>query len=109
MAGGLDASLLVQRSHPSDPQLSPDGSTLVFEVASVVAGATESRLWTCARDGSDLRPLTAEGGRDGGARWSPDGRWIAFASDRAGEGRSGLYVLPADGGEPRLVVDSARP
>src|SRR5438270_6984401 len=33
--------------------------------------------------------------------WSPDGRWIAFASDR--DGRSGVYVMRADGTDTRRI------
>ncbi len=108
MSRVLDSSRLVRRLHPTEVQLSPDGSRLVFELRHVDDERARSRLWTCGRDGSDLQPLTAAGVTDAVPRWSPDGRWIAYASDRMPEaGQGGLFVVPSAGGEPRLVAESA--
>lgn len=59
-------------------------------------------------------PITRNRGFDGEPAWSPDGRWLAFASDRAApdsaiDTRSlvDLYVMPADGkGEAIRVTDT---
>lgn len=56
-----------------------------------------SKLWCVPLDGTAPRPLTTGGSSDSGARWSPDGRRIAFVSSRAG--RNQVFVLPRDGGE----------
>lgn len=111
MDRALDPAALVAAPLPSDPQVSPDGLSLVFAVGSVEGDKIRSRLWTCDRTGAKLQPLTAAGASDAGARWSPDGRWIAFVSDRDHDEDEGfgLFVIPASGGEPRQVAESARP
>lgn len=53
-------------------------------------------------DGSRARPLTDHSGRDLTPAWSPDGRMIAFASDRAGD--LDLYVVASRDGEPERVT-----
>ena len=105
------ACLARQLPVPTDAQVAPDGSRVLFAVVTTDGDVARSRLWTCAIDGSDLAPLTEPGASDSGARWSPDGRWVAFASDRdpSGEGGWRLCVLPAAGGEPRAVAASPQP
>jgi dipeptidyl aminopeptidase/acylaminoacyl peptidase len=88
-----------------EPQLSPDGASIVYSLgrADGEADKNTSQLWLCARDGSEPRQLTFAGSRNTSPRWSPDGRCIAFVSDRS-QG-SGLFVLPASGaGEAREVT-----
>ncbi len=96
----------------SDPQLSPDGRRVVWVLTTVdrEADAYRAHLWMVPADGGEMRQFTTGDHRDALPRWSPDGRWIAFLSDRgapAGAGARrprGLYVIPADGGEARLLV-----
>lgn len=88
----------------SDPQLAPDGQAVVFEVGATewAANRFDTELWL-ARTGAAPQPLTAaKEGSSRRARWSPDGRFIAFLSDR-GE-QTQLYVLPMQGGEARPVT-----
>jgi len=88
----------------SDPQLSPDGEWVIYGVTTTdePSGKRESQLWLSRRDGSERRQLTHMGTANGAARWSPDGRSIAFVSDR-GESAA-LYLLSRDGGDPRQLV-----
>jgi Tol biopolymer transport system component len=53
-------------------------------------------------DGSGRRELTTGNWFDSGPRWSPDGRRIAFASDRGGDDE--LYVMDSDGGNVRQLT-----
>src|SRR5207244_1225729 len=66
-----------------------------------------SAIWVAPLDGSgESRRFTFGEKRDGSPRWSPDGRWLAFVSNRGDEKAQGqLYVIPAEGGEARRLTD----
>ncbi len=59
-------------------------------------------LWIGGADGSDPRRLTSHVGNDVRPRFSPDGEWVAFTSNRSGA--NNVWVIPARGGEPRQVT-----
>jgi dipeptidyl aminopeptidase/acylaminoacyl peptidase len=85
-------------------RISPDGQVVVFAVGASLAGAGAepkgTRLWIVPAEGGPARPLTAGPGKDTAPAWSPDGRLIAFLSNRRGDGDR-LYLLSLDGGEAR--------
>src|SRR5829696_703045 len=88
----------------SDPQIAPDGHALIYtrgkaERSKKLSG---SQIWRCSLDGSDARQLTQTGQRNGGGRWSPDSRSIAFVSNRVP--KSGIFVLSEEGGEARELT-----
>jgi dipeptidyl aminopeptidase/acylaminoacyl peptidase len=88
-----------------NPQIAPDGGAVIFEVEATQweANRFDTELWI-APPGHDPRPLTnAAEGSSSQPRWSPDGRLVAFTSDR-GE-HTQLYILPMHGGEARQVTD----
>jgi tricorn protease len=58
-------------------------------------------LWSVPRDGGDARQLTT-GGHEALPVFSPDGRWIAFTGQY--DGNVDVYVMPAEGGEPRRLT-----
>ena len=63
-------------------------------------------IWTAREDGKEVVRLTVNKASDVTPRFSPDGRWIAFSSDR--DGGLDVYRMPAAGGEvKRLTVHSA--
>lgn len=84
-----------------DPQVSPDGTRLVYGLGRGDREHPEERpksnLWTSAIDGSGAAPLTEAGHRDANPRWSPDGTTIAFTTDRLG--KPALVTIPAQGGD----------
>jgi dipeptidyl aminopeptidase/acylaminoacyl peptidase len=89
-----------------EPQLSPDGTRVVYSLgrADREHDRATSQIHLCAIDGSGARQLTWSGDRNREARWSPDGRSIAFVSDRV-SGHSTLCVLPvSEPGEAREVT-----
>jgi dipeptidyl aminopeptidase/acylaminoacyl peptidase len=68
----------------SDPQVAPDGSQVAWvqTVANQDEDTYRSAIWTADVDGMAVRQLTAGTSRDLSPRWSPDGRSIAFLSNR---------------------------
>ena len=86
----------------ADPQVSPDGKFVVYQVTAVDydANASSTALYLAAADGkTPPKPLTNPNGKkDTHPRWSPDGKTILFESTRAGAPQ--LYVIqPFAGGE----------
>ena len=67
----------------SDPQLSPDGSRILYGISYTSIGKNSScrNLWLCNADGSDKVQLTAFGKSVNAAKWSNDGQSIFFLQD----------------------------
>ncbi len=61
-------------------------------------------IWIANEDGSNPTRLTAHVARDTFPRLSPDGRWVAFTSDRFGN--ADVFLIPASGGEPKQLTFS---
>ena len=83
---------LAQLRVPTDVRLSPDGRSACFVVKEAAADQAGYRmaLWLAPTDGTaPVRRLTLGARRDAAPRWSPDGRWLAFLSDRGSVLRAG--------------------
>lgn len=87
----------------SELDLSPDGEYVVYSVShpNREKDEAQSDLWRARWDGSGKRRLTKTPDADEYQPMvSPDGRWIAFLSDRGEEGATTqVWAMPADGGE----------
>jgi tricorn protease len=59
-------------------------------------------LWTCDLDGRNVKRLTASLGAKSSPAFSPDGRWIAFSAQHAGN--IDAYVVATEGGVPRRLT-----
>src|SRR5205085_4788773 len=93
-----------------DPRISPDGGRVAYTVTEIDKDANEYRsaIWVAPLDGSsEPSRFTSGERRDSTPRWSPDGRWLAFASNRGEDEKTppNLYVIPSEGGEARRLTD----
>jgi dipeptidyl aminopeptidase/acylaminoacyl peptidase len=94
------------------PKISPDGKWVVYEQTRTNwdANAFETDLWIADVATGERHLLTTMGHSCNPADWSPDGKWIAFVSDRPGslpkspEGKRQLWIMPADGGEAQQLT-----
>ncbi len=77
-----------------EPALSPDGQVIAF--------GWQGDIWTAPTAGGRAARLTTHAALDSGAAFSPDGKQIAFNSER--EGSKLLYSMPAGGGEPKQLT-----
>jgi len=91
----------------TDCRISPDGKHVVFAVQRVDKKAEKkySNLWVVPTDGGRPRQFTYGDQVDGQPRWSPDGREIAFLSNRGDEKQPQMYVIPFYGGEAWPLTD----
>ncbi len=91
----------------SDPQLSPDAQWVSYTVKSnlMKEDKSEERIWMVPTAGGEAIPLTAEGVSSSHARWSPDGKLIAFLSAR-NEGRTQVWLLSRLGGDAQRLTDT---
>jgi tricorn protease len=67
-----------------------------------IAFSYHNDIWVAHEDGSNPVRLTAHVARDTFPRFSPDGKWVAFTSNRMGN--DDVFVIPAAGGEPRQLT-----
>lgn len=83
-------------SQLDDYDLAPSGRRIVF--------STHGEIFTAPVEEGDLRQITSSAARDRDPQYSPDGKWIAFVSDRSG--REELFVIASDGtGEPQQITN----
>ena len=92
---------LISMGRISDPQVSPDGTTVVFVVTyySKTENSSNSNLYLVSIDGGTIRQLTNSLRANNNPRWMPGGMAIAFVSTRDGE--SQIWTIPVNGGEAK--------
>jgi tricorn protease len=90
VAAAVPAAVL----NPRSPAPSPDGSRIAF--------CHMGDIWVVDARGGRAQRLTVHEAYDSSPVWSPDGRLVAFSSDR--RGNSDVYIVPASGGEPTRLT-----
>ena len=78
----------------NNPALSPDGQWLAFD--------WNGDIWLAPSNGGEAKQLTTHSARDSQPKFSPDGKTIAFISDR--EGSTNVFTMPLQGSVPRQLT-----
>jgi serine/threonine-protein kinase len=100
---GTISPLRTTRSIWLNPQFSPDGQKLAVQIND----GKQTDIWVYEWARETITQLTFDPGRDDYPVWTPDGKRIAFASDRAQPGVFNLYWVNADGtGDAGRLSDS---
>jgi len=121
MARSITIEDLYAMKFLSGPRISPDGQRTAFVVTTIDDKKHQYRssIWLAPTDGGEARRLTAGPANTSSPAWSPDGRWLAFVSEREGEpqisgdekaqkkqgkGKPQIWLLPLDGGEAHQLT-----
>jgi len=91
----------------AEPSISPDGRWIAYTVSehNVQADKTVSELWRVSVDGKREQRLTVAGEHsDYTPQWSPDGRWLAFLSDRGDDETAQVWLMRSAGGAARALT-----
>ncbi|MBP6748617.1 MAG: S9 family peptidase [Xanthomonadaceae bacterium] len=91
------------------PTVSRDGRTVIAPVTRFAMAEDKAYvdLWIWNADGSGQRRFTTDAANEGAPTISPDGKHVAFVSQRGDDKAPQLYVMPLGGGEARRLTKLA--
>ena len=106
LLGALD---LMKIAAVGSPRLSPDGSRVAYTVSEVKMEKDKewksvSHVWVVPAAGGKAMQYTRGEKNSTAPEWSPDGRMLAFLSDREKDGERQVWMMMADGGEAWAVT-----
>jgi TolB protein len=86
------------KGHMEAPNWTRDGKSLIFN--------RDGRIWTIPAEGGTATPIEIGGATrcTGSHGLSPDGKWLAISCSMPDKPETRVYIVPAGGGEPRLVT-----
>ncbi|MEP6718443.1 MAG: PDZ domain-containing protein, partial [bacterium] len=100
------ALIILLSTPPALRAQTPDRATRLLRTPTVsatqIAFAYGNNIWTVPRTGGSARRITSFQGQTINPHFSPDGKWIAFSAEYAGN--LDVYVVAADGGEPKRLT-----
>ncbi|MFM1745897.1 MAG: hypothetical protein RLZZ630_1834 [Bacteroidota bacterium] len=101
----LTPELLWKIARVSDPRLSPDGRTLLYNLRNIdlASNKGQSDIYMIPAAGGPATPLAAGRADEGHARWRPDGKRIGFIQ-QSEEGGPQLWEMDPDGGNKKQVT-----
>ncbi|MFB3905188.1 MAG: prolyl oligopeptidase family serine peptidase [Acidobacteriota bacterium] len=92
---------------PDSLQMSPDGRRVAFTVEEPIQGAVpHQNIWVLDLETRESRQFTTSRAWETQPRWRPDGKALAFLSNRSGKPQ--VYVIPIGGGEAKAVTHSEK-
>jgi dipeptidyl aminopeptidase/acylaminoacyl peptidase len=95
---------VLKQAQIQDLAFSPDGAVIVFSRRVILDEKRyATNLWLVSWAGGEARQLTHTAATERYPAFAPDGRTLAFISDRGG--RTQAWLLPLDGGEPRVAAE----
>lgn len=93
------------------PRVSPDGKRVVYTVVNEVMTPDKSefvtQIWLASADGKENAQITFGDKSSSNPKWSPDGNFIAFTSNRK-DNKNNLYLLRLSGGEAEPLTEIGR-
>ncbi len=96
-SNGSEETLILDKGQPQPESWSPDGKVLAFTQTDLKTGRD---IWLVSPDGDRTpKPFLRTPFAEGKAKFSPDGRWIAYVSDESG--RFEVYVTSYPGAEKK--------
>jgi dipeptidyl aminopeptidase/acylaminoacyl peptidase len=101
----ITPEILVSLKKINEYCVSPQGDKMIYTVgqADVDNNTSKSQIFMIGLDGKNERQITVYGDKSYNGCWAPDGKSIAFISDR--EGKPQAFVIDLDGGEARQLTD----
>ncbi|MBM0104082.1 S9 family peptidase [Steroidobacter sp. S1-65] len=103
----LTAEDIIAVRNVSDPQLSPDGQWVAYEVrtADPVKDKSNTHIWMSSWDGKQSVQLTYSEDSEHSPRWSPDGKYLGFLTARGeDEPPEQVWLLDRQGGEAKPLT-----
>ncbi len=101
----LPVEKVLEARRIADLHFSPDGQRLAFTVDEPLKGAQPvSHIWVLDMASGALRQFTSSTAGERSPRWSPDGKQLAFLSNR--DSAPKLYLMPLDGGEAKAWLST---